>query len=352
MTEPPPLSDAPVFLLGSHKSGTSLLRALLDGHPELTVLPRETHFFPNSGHAVMYGLKRQPPTDDADVIRRRFADHVAARARGAAAKPGDAFSDAPDFAGYDAERFEREFAYQSSEPTRRQFERYAHALHAAATGEPLSEGARIVEKSVENAEFADLLAAMFPAARFVHIVRNPYATLVAIRRSRVRAGGRFPELASIVDAIASSFVFLDRNVRRLGEAHLVIRYEDLLAQPEASMRRVAEHLRIAFTPTLLQPTSKGAAWAGNSTSGDGFAGISAAPLSGWQSDLLPFEVQVVAARLDWVLDRFGYERVPPTRGRLRGGLLRVLGLDGAPRESVGTFLRNRALQHQDWPGAK
>jgi len=36
---------APIFLLGSHKSETSLLRALLDGHKDLFVFPTETHLF-------------------------------------------------------------------------------------------------------------------------------------------------------------------------------------------------------------------------------------------------------------------------------------------------------------------
>ena len=46
----------PIFLLGSHKSGTSLLRSLLDGHPDLDVLPREAHFFPTHGYASGYSV--------------------------------------------------------------------------------------------------------------------------------------------------------------------------------------------------------------------------------------------------------------------------------------------------------
>ena len=34
-----------VFILGQHKSGSSLLRSLLDGHPDLFVIPVETHYF-------------------------------------------------------------------------------------------------------------------------------------------------------------------------------------------------------------------------------------------------------------------------------------------------------------------
>jgi len=39
------LRDHPVFLGGHPKSGTSLLRALLDSHPQLVVYPEESGFF-------------------------------------------------------------------------------------------------------------------------------------------------------------------------------------------------------------------------------------------------------------------------------------------------------------------
>ena len=39
------LRDRPVFICGHPKSGTSLVRAVLDSHPQLVVYPEETLFF-------------------------------------------------------------------------------------------------------------------------------------------------------------------------------------------------------------------------------------------------------------------------------------------------------------------
>src|SRR4030067_1920533 len=39
------LRDPPVFICGHPKAGTSLLRAVLDSHPQLVVYPEETVFF-------------------------------------------------------------------------------------------------------------------------------------------------------------------------------------------------------------------------------------------------------------------------------------------------------------------
>src|SRR5512139_3164150 len=39
------LRDSPVFIAGHPKSGTSLLRSVLDSHPELVAYPEESQFF-------------------------------------------------------------------------------------------------------------------------------------------------------------------------------------------------------------------------------------------------------------------------------------------------------------------
>src|SRR5437764_2028319 len=45
-TEKLPFDQRACFIAGQAKSGTTLLAALLDGHPELLVLPQETAYFP------------------------------------------------------------------------------------------------------------------------------------------------------------------------------------------------------------------------------------------------------------------------------------------------------------------
>ncbi len=47
----------PISILGSHKSGSSLLRRLLDGHPTFFVIPTESYYFQFTGHWVDYGLR-------------------------------------------------------------------------------------------------------------------------------------------------------------------------------------------------------------------------------------------------------------------------------------------------------
>ena len=54
--------DKPIFILGCTKSGTTLMRNLFDGHPDLFVIPFESHFFQNTGRGIEYSYRRTRPT--------------------------------------------------------------------------------------------------------------------------------------------------------------------------------------------------------------------------------------------------------------------------------------------------
>ena len=68
---------SPIFILGAHKSGTSLLRSLLDGHPDLFVIPLETHIFQAAGYWVDYSLySERPQSRSFDEIKQAYTQLV------------------------------------------------------------------------------------------------------------------------------------------------------------------------------------------------------------------------------------------------------------------------------------
>jgi hypothetical protein len=318
---------APIFLLGSHKSGASLLRSLLDGHPELFCIPLETHFFQHSGHWVDYPLRRSWP---------RAMDRNAARAALVAAvreyqeKP-DRTGDAVLAGRIDLALLRAALEAGSWGKPPERFATVADALHHALSGAALPEGLRVVEKSVEHAEFAPHLRRMFPDARFVHVVRSPYASLVATRRAKARRG--HPYLGRIARSLRSSFLHLDRNTALL-DGYLVLRYEDLVRAPAEAMARVAEFLGIEFCDSLLAPTLLGKPWRGNSTGGHAFRGVSTRPVDAWRREIRPHEIWLVNQLLGPAPQRWGYPRLEVGR---TAALLPARG------ETPLVWLRNRAL---------
>jgi protein-tyrosine sulfotransferase len=325
----------PIFLLGAHKSGTSLLRSLLDGHPDLFVLPFETHFLQLANYWVDYRLRRAlPPLRSIAETKQAYTqlvEHYNVQT--------DPTADATLTGLFDLDRFRRELDPPAADMVAL-FQVYARAVYASLTGEALTAGRRVVEKSTENAELALDLKQLFPAAKFIHIVRNPYANVVAIRRHHSRTGkrvnfkNRFPVLITNLPALKNSYYHLYHN-RRLLDAgdYLVIRYEDLLTIPEATMQTVAGFLSIPFTDGLLQPTSLGQDWQGNSSRGISYSGISAKNLALWRREISHLELHYVNRYFKFVLDDYGYETLAPRRPVLWP----------VRREGPLTYIANRLL---------
>lgn len=318
--------DRPIFLLGSHKSGTSLLRSLLDGVPGLAVLPKESHAFQFTGHWVDYPLRRAlpHPEDGAGRLERllgRLREMNEARNR---------FSDLQTFHGFDLDVVRLRLQPHIEAPPAVLVNAYLLALYEAWAGRPLGAGERLVEKSVEHTEFAWILERFFPDACFVHIVRDPHGTLVALRRAKSGAG--YPRMRPLAGSLYNSYVHLFRNRTAL-RSYVVLRYEDLVSEPESTMRALAGQLGLDWTDALMRPTAEGRPWGGNSTTGRSFTGISTAPLEAWKTEITPYEEAVVRRIATPVLDAFEY---PPRPVRRRRTTWRP-----NPGERPATWLRNR-----------
>ncbi len=304
----------PVFILGCHKSGTSLLRSLLDNTPGLFPIPIEAHVFEHLGFWVDYELRRQIPTEFTfDQVVTHIKEMAAASNQKADPKHslgGDSIA---------AGRWNVELLVEHlSSHGREAFEQkdyrafmdaYFEAIYLALHQKLPAPSIRFVEKTVENAEFVMYLKQYYPDARFIHIVRNPYATLVAARKFRT-SRKRYPYLGTILSSLENSYYYAYHNPMMVENYHL-IRYEDLLQEPEKNMRQIAAFIDVPFDPKMLTPSTVGKDWKGNSMSGVGFEGISTLPIDSWKKEILPLETSLINILLPHVLTKFAYERHTP-----------------------------------------
>lgn len=235
--EPPEaLVSAPVFVLGYYRSGTTLMLSLLEGHPDVVALPSESRHFTV--------LRHRPLDEVHDAWIRRLVSPDGQPPFWTLGRP---WEDGDD--GY--ERFTRRlFAYAAARPADDLLGIVAAAL-AGARGRP----ARVwAEKTPRNELLVDDMLAVYPDARFVHVVRDPRATVASIH-----AWNRSQFLVSVPAAaveLRDSLSAARENAERLGEErYLVVRYEDLVADPEAQMRRVAWLLELPWSDALVEPST-------------------------------------------------------------------------------------------------
>ena len=294
--------DNPVFILGAHKSGTSLLRSLLDGHSSLFVVPVEEHLFKHFGYSINYPYQYQVQKRYTDEeIKENFFNWIKT-----CNNSSDEYGDSVAKGLLDVDQF-REALFSNETGEKRQLATcYFESIYFALTGEKLV-NKNVVTKSVENAELALETKQLYPNAKFIHIVRNPYASFVALRKYKTK-NGRYPMVYKLLKALQNNYYYLEKNQRLIDDYH-VVSYEDLLLKPEQTMRNIADYIGIEYDNHLVTPTFLGELWQGNSTSDKKFNGIDTAPIKNWENEIFPYEVFLINNMFPHVLEEFNYERI-------------------------------------------
>ncbi len=306
---------SPIFILGLTKSGTTLLRNLLDGNKDLFVVPAETHFFQNIKKWVSYRFRESKPQNlnfeemKLNLLRwMEFQNSV-----------NDFITDGFTKNKWNIRIIKNELENTQITSLNNLFDVFYESLYKSLNnGVGLNK--RIVEKSVENTEFVCELNSLYPNAKFIYILRNPYSNLVSLRKylSREkkhwkvffpRKGKKyFGSLRTPVFSMYNSYYYLYKYKEFLPNFK-VIQYEELLKDSELQMKSIAEFLSIDYDSNLLNPTLLSQAWQGNSLSGNKFEGISQQNLDYWKKDISDIEIYIINKLFDFVLEDFEYKKL-------------------------------------------
>lgn len=220
------MNKYPIFILGCTKSGTSLLRNLFDGHSEVFAVPLESHFFQYTGAWVHYFFRRSPPKRlTYEEMKSQLTEWITFSNK-AVNTVADGFS-----AGkWNLDAFKKVLFATKVNSLTDLSALYIESMYAALYNKP-NPNLRFVEKSVENTEFALEWLQLYPDAKFIHILRNPYSNLVAMRK--FSNSPRFPFLNRALLSMYDSYYYLYKNLRLINsEQYKVIIYENLLREPE------------------------------------------------------------------------------------------------------------------------
>lgn len=293
------MPDRPVFVGACPRSGTTLLRTMLNTHPDLAV-PRETRYL------VSIWENRGRWTNLSERKRRtRLAKVI----YGSEWTLADRLRTTQEVA---VERF------AAAPPTLGSLLGTTLALYAEATGKK-----RWGDKRPMYARYLDAIFGMFPDTQFVNVVRDPRASVASMRK-----------LGWFNGEIAPAVELWERSVQAVvpwrevlaADQYLDIRYEDLVHDPDALLYRITEFLGLATdsVPQMLRyyerndETAEKYHWRLNQP-------VTTDTLRAWESVLDPDEV----ALIEWVsgerMDALGYERTAGSRkppNALRGAYRR------------------------------
>jgi hypothetical protein len=210
------------FLVGTGRSGTTLLRAMLTGHPAVEI-PGETGFLPRllRLRGMWWSERGLRP---AIFLRLAFANGRLARS------------------GLDAETVARLLAED------RPYDSYQEAITRLYASFASSETRMVGDKTPGYIGHLPLLTSAFPDARVVQVVRHPLDVVASLRRQPWGPDG--------VRAAALTWRLDQERARDSGLAEggrmQMVRLEDLVARPEEELQRVARHLGLDAHPSMLR----------------------------------------------------------------------------------------------------
>jgi sulfotransferase family protein len=285
------------FVAGQAKSGTTLLVALLDNHPELLVLPEETAYFPTV-------LTKYAPRG-----RRAQFDYLTKQSLSNVLFGGPCKWGKRNYAAFPRDKFLETFERAAFDPANAKEDLLVLMVkaYAATLQRPLDTIRRWVEKTPANRNHVPAILARFSYAKILVTMRDPRAILAAqIALEKTRKTGRFSTYYVIAHWRVAAR--LARRVRDGDTPGLVVPYEQLVREPASTMEKVCAYLEISFDPgTVLTPTKVGHFWSGNSAARTNFSQISPEPATRWRGELSDEEIGWVEWHCRDLMPVFGYK---------------------------------------------
>jgi hypothetical protein len=304
----------PLLILGVRRSGTTLLRVMLDRHSQLAV-PDESYFVPQLADRHLRRVDADEFVDDLrrlntvaewnvplDEVRSQLHDRMSA---------GEAIGT-------------------------------VYAVYAHERGKP-----RWGDKTPMYMQNLRLLERLFPDARFVHLIRDgrdAALSFLAMPGGIVTETWMHPRTPAEFACQWRTEVAAARRLgRRVGARYVEVRYEELVADAETALQRVCAFAGLEYEPAMLD-------YAGN-------VDVSAKPhqqrlmqppttgVRDWRTQMSPADVAAFERVAGDLLREVGYEttRTPDAAGRAKLGWyeLRALAWRGASFALRRSFLWRR-----------
>ena len=249
-----------VFIVGVSRSGTTLMRKVLGSHSRIAVAPENHylgHLLPWEG-ARVYLRRAGDLRDDAAV--RRLVELVYAgklQERTWLREPSPFWR----WLTHSVPRGDLEARLLAGERSERGVFTTLLRVYADRRGKAI-----VGEKTPAHVGWADTLLEWYPGGRIVHMVRDPRAVYVSELRRRIEHPVSVPYRwlvhvpplmrVFVLHEVAWAWAAAVRNHRDLSrrhpDAYRLVRFEDLVRDPETTIAGLCAFLGVAMEPALLR----------------------------------------------------------------------------------------------------
>jgi hypothetical protein len=286
--------ERPIVVVGCPRSGTTLLQLMLHAHARIAIPPENRFVLPAYHRRRSFGDLRDPAN------RRRLA-HWIVTTRGT--KFAD-FGLDPDWV------IEQVVA---APPTLGSGLAAVFRAYARRFDKP-----RWGDKRPSYVTNLEVIERLFPAAQFVHIVRDGRDCVASLCRMSWHPGGAYRAVSMWAQAVDHA----RRAARRLGpESFYELRYERLVTDPERELVALCDYLGEDYHPAMAEPAALAPLVVPARKRHHALARqpVTAARIGAWPQQLDPEQIALCEAVLGDRLRSYGYQLsgAPPPPARVR-----------------------------------
>jgi hypothetical protein len=277
-----------LFVVGCPRSGTTLLRRMLDAHPQLAITP-ETHWVPG-------WFEKRPGVDTKGHVTREFVQSLLESPRFKKLKVSD---------DEVWELFEDGVPVSYTRLVARVYE-----LFGSHRGKPL-----VGDKTPGYTKAIATLHRLFPWAKFVHLIRDGRDVCLSATtwHQVARLERRFPSWRE--DPVTTAALWWELHVRLAREAgmrlkptlYYEMRYEELVADPSQESTALCDFLSLAYSEAM--PRFYEGRTRTDPTLGSNKRWLPPTPgLRNWRTQMPSHHGQLFEAVAGELLDELGYPR--------------------------------------------
>jgi len=222
----PKTNDSPFFIVGASRSGTTLLRLILAGHSRLHIPPETWFLRPLFEQLPLTGPLTPGQVSEAVKI---MVEHY---------RWPDMEIPAEDFARW---------VSALTGPRLVDIVNLVYRHHLDKAGKP-----RFGDKTPNYIDMVPEISEFYPDARFIHLIRDGRDVAIShIDADWVRyyKPHGFPWTRAIEKRREYRSSIYDSRI-------MDVRYEDLVSEPETTVRKICEFLGETFEPTMLEYRSR------------------------------------------------------------------------------------------------
>ena len=279
---PSNLSCTPFFIIGSGRSGNTLLRSILSGNSDISIPPES--------YRIPFAIKK------FHIFNNRNWEDIVSQVL-------KEFEDCKEFYTWEINIKDVQKRLENIEDSKRTLSNIFDELFCTYA-EKHSVGSKMWgDKTPMNTLYLDWIGTVFPHSKFIHIIRDGRDVASSYLKME-----RYDTILEAANRWINSIELAQSFGSKIKENYMEIRYEDLVINTESEIQRICNFLNTQYDSAMLDHTNQVEKLGDTDKSHHSNLSkpISSESIGKWKSNLSESDQESITKLLHKHLDRLGY----------------------------------------------